>query len=179
MTTLTPAEKSQTSSNRLVVKNFIFIGLSEIIGRALTAVSTIYLARTLDVTNYGILGFAATLVLYFSAIVDWGIDLFGPNKVAEDNDQIGDILFPTIIVRLAISVILAFVLIVFGFVFLTSVEAKVLGIYSLLLITVAINVRWIHLGLEKTRVIAIVRLVSELVKVLIIFTLVKDAGDLF
>lgn len=166
-------------STNVVLANFIILSISEILGRAFTAVATIYLARTLGVTSYGILGFAATLVLYFSAIVDWGIEMFGPSKVAEDQDQVVQNLFSLIIARLVASGVLILGLILFGYIFLTRVEANVLAIYSFFLITVAINIRWVHLGLEKTRVIAIVRLLSELVKVLIIFVFVKGPEDVY
>lgn len=162
---------------RIVTVNFFALGFSEIFGRALTAVATIYLARVLGVTAYGVFGFAAAIVLYFSAVIDWGIEMFGPKEVAERSNQIGELLFSTLVTRIVMSILLAGLVTVLGKFFLPSAEASVLSVYSLYLFSVALNTRWAHVGLEKTSFVAVARIIAELTKLVLILIFIRGPED--
>lgn len=152
------------ASGQIVARNTAALGASELLARGLAAVATIYLARALGVTAYGVLGVALAVIAYFNTIVNWGIELFGPREVAGDRAHLEAILPSVIAARLGTAVLLAALAFFGGHWLLPAEEAAVLVLFALLLLATALDARWAHLGLEKTGRIAIARTLAELIK---------------
>ena len=94
---------SQHPSVGMATRNFLSLGSGEVIARVIAAVATIYIARTLGVVSYGIVGFIAAMMLYFSAIIDMGIQYFGPHEIAKNDQRHAENLIPSILITLCIE----------------------------------------------------------------------------
>ena len=70
-----------------IERNFVALGLGDVLSRAVLFVASIYLARTLGVELYGIVALAATLRLYAVLVGDVGISILGSREVAEDPER--------------------------------------------------------------------------------------------
>jgi len=71
MTTVPP----ESGSERVVARNFLTLGSGEALARMIAFGATVYVARVLGPESYGIIELAAAIVLYFSRVADFGIDL--------------------------------------------------------------------------------------------------------
>lgn len=65
-----------------------------------------------------------------------------------------------------------------GFVALPAPDGHILALYTLTLLPLAASTRWIHLGLEDSRLVAVARSAGELLMVGIVLLSVHHAGDL-
>lgn len=161
-----------------VMRNFLALGGSEIAARLISAGVTIYLARALGVESYGVLGVAIAIVLYLTAVVDWGFDEFAPREIAGDAKRLGELLPSLLVARLAVASFLSLGLLLIGMRLVPPPEGPLLAVYGLALLAAGMNTRWAYLGLERTGKIASSRLISEAVKAALILLLVKDSTDL-
>ncbi|MGH7476606.1 MAG: flippase [Longimicrobiales bacterium] len=172
------ASASPTSSG-LVARNFAALGSGEVIARAIAFAATLYIARALGPAAYGVIGFAAAVTLYFSRIADCGIDLgLGIREIAHDRPRALSGAPTVLTARLLIAALLALGFAAAGTWLLPPPEGTVLAAYGLTLLTVAASVRWIHLGFERTRQVAVARAAGEIVMVALVFAFVRGADDL-
>jgi len=140
--------------------------------------ATVYLARRLGVASFGIIGFATAIVLYLSRIADGGIDLgLGVREIAADLQGLDRVAPSVLGFRLLVSGALALVLGVVGVLFFPQPDGQVVALYGLTLLTVGASTRWILLGMQRARTVAIARTAGEALMVILVLVLVRDAGD--
>lgn len=138
----------------------------------------VYVARTLGPAMYGVVGFASAVVLYFHHLSGCGIELPEVRDVARAPERIRDVVPDLLTARLVISVGLCALLFTGALSFLPSPEAEVLALYSLTLIAVGPNPRFVWLGLSRTRPVAIARTLGELLFLCTVLWLVHARADL-
>ena len=167
------------SSERVVGRNFLALGSGEVVARVVAFAATIYVARTLGAEYYGIIGFAAAIVLYLSRIVDGGMELgVGIREIAADPGRIQVVVPSVLTARIVTAVLLSGALGLLGLLVFPQPEGAVLALYGMTLLAVGASSRWVYLGLEQTSLVAIVRTGGELLMVLLVFLLVRGPGDL-
>jgi len=167
------------SSERLVTRNFLALGSGEVIARLVAFAATVYLARTLGASYYGIIGFATAVVLYLSRIADGGMELgIGVREIAADPSGL-DRVVPTILTaRLLAAIVVSGGLALLGLLVFPQPEGTVLALYGLTLLAVGASSRWIYLGLEQPGLVAAVRTGGETLMVLLVFLLVRSPAHL-
>ena len=162
---------------RTVTGNFVGLAAGGVISSAIGFVATVYIARNLGVESYGVVGFAAAVTLYLSAITDGGLEFQGPREIAEDHDRVQHMAPSILMARLIVASALALVVALLGTLAIPDPEGPVLAVYGLTLFAVAANTRWIHIGLERVRVVAVSRIVDQVIKVLLVFALIRGPAD--
>ena len=173
-----PAEPSERSGH-LVARNFLALGSGEALGRVLAFIATIYIARVLGAASYGAIALASAIVLYFSRIVDGGLDLgLGVREMAAAPERLQELAPSVLTARMLVAIPCIAVLVFAGWFVLPESEGRVLAIYSLTLLAVGASTRWIHLGLEKARPPGVTKAVGELAMALLVFAVVHAPGDL-
>ena len=140
--------------------------------------ATVYLARVLGVDGYGVIALAAGLTLYLAQVADFGIEAIGIREIAQDPQRLGTLGGPILGARLAVASVVAAITAAISLIVLPAPEGPVLAAYSLILLPVAISTRWVHLGNESARPVAVARVVGEAVMVSLVLATVADAGDL-
>jgi O-antigen/teichoic acid export membrane protein len=157
---------------------FLTLGLGEAFARVLAFAATVYLARTLGASIYGVLVAAMTVVLYLAFVADCGIEMLGVRQVADRPDALREILPSILGARVMVSVV---VLALTVFVALTVVpkpDGPVLAMYSVTLLGVGFGTRWVHLGLEQPGNAAWSRVISEGTAALLVLLSVHGTADL-
>jgi O-antigen/teichoic acid export membrane protein len=166
------------TAERIVARNFLTLAAGEFGAAVVAAATTVYLARRLGVTAYGVVGVCGALMLYLSACVDGGVEFFGPREIAADRAAVERIV-PTILgLRLVVASALAAALAVVGGFFLPRPDGVVLAAYGITLLSAAGSTRWIHLGLESPGVVAVGRLLLECVELGVVVLLVRAPADM-
>ena len=128
---------------------------------------------------YGTIGFSTAVLIYLSRIVDGGIDLgIGVREMAAHPEATIARAPAIMTIRLVASVVLAAVVAAVAIVILPYPDNMVLALFGLTLIPVGAGARWILVGLEKTRVVAVARAAGEAAMVLLVIVLVRDRTDL-
>ncbi len=139
--------------------------------------ATIYLARTLGASGFGIIGTATAILLYCQFIADAGVDVLGARDVAHRPEDLGALVPAIVAGRLLVAGLTALVLIGVGHLLWDDPDATVLTVYALTLFPLALNTRWVFLGLERGAPAAVSRIAGEAVMVALVLLLVHDLGD--
>ena len=162
-----------------VVRNFLALASGEAASRLIAFGTTIYLARVLGATHFGVIAFALGITLYLMRIADFAIEAVGSKEIAEKPGDIENIASSVMIARLQLTTILALVSGAFAFNFFSDPERTVLCLYFLMLIPIAGNAKWIFLGIEYAKPIGISRVFGELLSLTIVLVFVKGSEQLW
>lgn len=144
-----------------VARSFLTLGGGEALARLVAFATTVYLARTLGAGPYGVISLATAVTLYFTYIVDCGIEMLGVREIAEDPARVSRLVPAVLSTRLGAALAASIVISAAGVFILPQPEGAVLGLYSLTLFWVAANTRWVHLGLQQARPVALSRVLGE------------------
>jgi O-antigen/teichoic acid export membrane protein len=162
-----------------VTRNFFTLGAGELIARIIGFGATIYAARQLGASAYGIIGFSMTLMLYAAMIADLGMEQYGPREVTDRKGSLDKLVSSVLLVRFAFSALLAAVLALIGLLFLTEPEGRAVAVYSIALLAVGANAKWVHVGLDRTGTASAARLLAETIKLIAVLALVRGPDDFF
>lgn len=166
------------SAISLVTANFLSLGLGEAVARIVAFLATVYVARVLGASYFGMTAFAAAVILYLGRVVDGGLDSgLGIRLIASKRNRIERLGVTLLAARLAGAAILFMLLSVVGLLLFPQPDGLVLATYGLLLFPIALSSRWIHLGLERARFASAARIAGELTMLLLVFALVRAPGD--
>lgn len=182
--TLTPPDQNVAETRAagphagVVGRNFLALVSGEAAARVVAFGATIYIARALGPESYGAIAFALAVLLYLTRIADGGMEFFGlgVREIAEDRTRIESLAPDLLTARALIAGVLALLLLAAS-TLLPHPEGTVLALYGLTLLVVGINTRWILLGLEQTRIVAIARTMGETVVLLLVLLLVQNQAD--
>ncbi len=164
---------------RLVALNFLALGSGEALARIVAFGATVYVARTLGASAYGVLELAGAIILYFSRVADGGFDLgLGVREMAARPTEASELASSALTARTLISVGLVAAIGAVGLLLLPAPEGPVLAAYSLTLLAVGLGSRWVHVGKERTRLVAIARTVGEAGFVLLVLAAVRSPEHL-
>src|SRR5690606_27197217 len=130
------------------------------------------------VEAYGVLGFAFALMLYAFQFADLGLEQLGPREVADHRDALEPLISSILITRFAASAVMAVVLAASVLFFLTKPDGNGRAVYGLVLLVVGGNAKWVHVGFGRNGLVAVSRLLAELVKVGFMIAFVRDASDI-
>ena len=130
-----------------VGRNFLKLGAGEAASRLIAFGATVYLARTLGASTYGIIVLATAVLLYLSFITDCGVEMLGVRDVAADREALFGTLPDILGARLLAGIALILLTVGVGLAVLPQPEGAILAAYSFTLVVVALGTRWVHLGL--------------------------------
>jgi O-antigen/teichoic acid export membrane protein len=166
------------TADSIVTRNFLALGGGEAAARAIAFVATVYIARVLGAPYFGIVAFSAAVLLYLGRLVDGGLDQgLGIQLIASKRARIERLAFTLLVARFTIAAGLALSLLLIGTLLLPQPDGAVLAAFGLLLFPLALSTRWLHLGLERARFVAIARIAGELAMVVLVFAFVRSPKD--
>src|SRR5205823_11027249 len=123
-------------------KRFALLAGGEAVSRVTGFVVTVYLARVLGASGYGVIALASAILLYLNAITDAGLDMLGVRDVASDPARL-PVLVPSIVAaRLVIAMGLWVVAAAVGLALMPQPEGAVFAAYAVSLATVAAGTKW-------------------------------------
>lgn len=161
-----------------VGRNFLKLGAGEAAARLIAFGATVYMARTLGASMYGVVVLATTILLYLSALTDGGVEALGIRDVAADPQALAQALPSILGGRLIVGVVLISITAIAGLAILPQPDGGILAAYVFTLGTVALSIRWIHLGFENPGYASMGRVLSEVTNASLIVVLVHGPADL-
>lgn len=172
------ANQPTARHDAVVGRSFLKLGLGEAAARIIAFGATVYLARTLGASVYGVIVFATAILLYLTFLTDCGVDALGVREVAAAPDALPTLVPSTLGARFMVGIALTLVTIVTGLFLLPQPDGAILAAFALTLPIYALGTRWVHLGLEQAGRASIGRLVTEIVMVGVVLVAVRGPEDL-
>ncbi len=172
-------ETKNRTGNRSILgrfkSNFIYMALSEVVGKVLFFITNIYIARCLSVEKFGVFTFAQTVIFYLWLGVGLGTNMYGIREIARDKNAAGKIINPLFSMRVTSALIIFSVYCVsLWFIEMESAHRLVFIGCGLYLPAYALYSDWVLKGLEKFKYLAFGTLVYSFSYFFLITCLVKD-----
>lgn len=161
---------------RVLVRSFSTLAAGEAIARVAGLAAVLLLARRLGPAGFGVVTLGLTLIGWFGLVVDSGTELLNVREVARRPDQFREIASRVLGLRLALSLVAAAIFVA-GVELLARSDAvrSVIVLFALALPGLALNLRWMVLGIHRARAIAIGNIVGRL---LLLAGVVAFVGDI-
>lgn len=164
---------------RRTTKNLLSLSGAQILSQMVSFAVIVYLARTLGVANFGKIGFAQALVLYFSLGVNLGLTVVGVRSVARKKLEMERYASHILTLRLTLAVLFFFLLGVTVILIPQPAEVKYLiMLYGLSLFPSALLLDWLFQGLERMEFIGIARIMDKLLYGGLVFLVVRSSQQL-
>lgn len=117
-------------------------------------VALIVMARELTPPGFGLVVVGTTLVQWFRIVVDSGTEVIGSRDISREPERFQMIAGPTLGLRLALSAGAALLLAAGALAFAEGSDRQVIAMFALLLPMVALNLRWMVLGVGGAKGVA-------------------------
>ncbi len=179
---LAPPPSAQPAPEAKVAGNFFALASGDALARLIAFCAAWYIARKLGPGAFGAVAFATAVLLYFQNLSECGIDLLGVRHIAEDVARIESVAPAILGARWIVSSTLAVAVFAVGlalgeFGVLPALDARVFAFYGLTLVAIGPNTKWIHLGLQDTRPVAVARTLGESTMLALVLVFVAAEGD--
>jgi O-antigen/teichoic acid export membrane protein len=164
---------------RMVARRFTALFAGEGAARAVGFVLVLVLARRLGPDGFGVVTLGLTLVAWFAFVVDSGTELLNVRDVARQPARFREIAEQMLGLRLVLSFASAIIFVVGVEVFARSAYTRdTVVLFALLLPAIALNLRWMVLGVGGSRGVAVGIVASRVLVLAGVLLLVAGADDI-
>jgi PST family polysaccharide transporter len=168
-------------SNLKVIKNFGYLSILQIFSILLPLVTYPYLIRVLGSGIYGTVVYAQAIITYFSLIINFGFNISGTKKIAENIKNIkklSEIVSSIYIIKFFLFLVSFFILLI-CFYFIPSIRS--IWVLVLFSFTATLNEllfpQWYFQGVDKMKYITLLNVSARVLFTLLIFFVINDKGD--
>ena len=161
-----------------VLRSFLTLAAGEWIARLIGVAIQIWLARELTPGPYGVITLGIALIGWFGLVVDSGTEQLNVREISRHPARFRELADTVLGLRIALSIVAGIVLAVVTYKFSNSPDARaVLPRFALVLPALAINLRWMVLGIGQARAVAYGNIASRIVFLAAIVLLVTQPSD--
>jgi O-antigen/teichoic acid export membrane protein len=161
-----------------VLGGFAALAAGELVNKLIAAFVAIYLARSLEVAGFGLVGFATALATYFVLAVDLGLDFLTTREVARRPEAAGAYARRIMLIRTVAALIATVLYVGLAAVLPRDFDARLtIGLYGLLFLPYALTPKGALLGLERRRPWATAQVVGQVVFGLGCVALISTPAD--
>jgi len=164
-----------------LTQNISYLSLSQVANYIFPLITIPYITRTLGPGNYAIVEFAAVIMLYFTAIVDYGFISSATRQIAADseNPQHLSKVFSGVMqarVLLFLAAMSAFIILL---VFIPKFRENtlILALSAPMVLGMTLYPSFLFFGTQKAGVIAITNVLVKGLSTALIFIIIRNEGD--
>lgn len=167
--------------NSKLLKNGIWLFVLQVFNTVVPMITLPYVTRILGASGYGDFSLALNWILYFQVIVEYGFGYWGARKVAINGKEQLQNTFSRIITARIVLLIFSFIAMCIVY----AISGKeishfiCMSILFLMVLGVTFQLTWLFQGMQDMKFITMINAASRTVSVLLIFALVKHAGDVY
>lgn len=166
------------SSWRALRARFATLAVGESIASLFGLLAIVLLARRLGPDGFGLFALGTTLVAWFALVVDSGTEFLNIRDISRRPDRFREIAEPVLGLRLALAAPAAIVMVVITLVVpATESDRHVLWLFALVLPVIAVNPRWMVLGIGASKPVAAGNVLRQVVLVTGTVLFVEGAHD--
>lgn len=164
-----------------LLKNGIWLFVLQVFNTVVPMITLPYVTRILGASGYGDFSLALNWILYFQVIVEYGFGYWGARKVATTGREQLQNTFSRIITARIVLLLFSFVAmcIVYAFSGKELSHFICMCILFLMVLGVTFQLTWLFQGMQDMKFITMINAASRTISVLLIFALVKHAGDVY
>jgi O-antigen/teichoic acid export membrane protein len=160
------------------LRGFVLLSGGQALARSMTFIALMYMARTLGVEVFGMIGFAAGLTGYLMMVVDAGLDLIAMREIARSQASAESIVGSVILLRVGFAAVAMTLLSAIAvWLALTPPALMITLAYGLTFFSSAINLKWVFQTLERNGTVAVALALSQFVFLVALLLLVHGAED--
>ncbi|HOV91720.1 MAG TPA: flippase [Candidatus Kapabacteria bacterium] len=166
------------ANTKVVIKNIFSLTVAEAVSRILTFIYTLYLARILSPSGFGMIGFSKYVIAIFLIIAALGLDSIGTREIAKDKSNIKPIVNNIFTIRLFSSLLVYFLLLFFIALMDFPINEKIaIMIMGVNIFSNSLLLNWTFQGLQRMEVFAMRSIIVNVLNFCGIFLLIKNPGD--
>jgi O-antigen/teichoic acid export membrane protein len=162
---------------RSFVRRFGALAISETIASAIGLVAVLVTARRLGPESFGLVTLGLTIATWVAIVADSGTEILSVRNVAQEPGRFAALAERILGLRLTLAFVTGGVLAAVVFATVSHEHREVLAAFALLLPALALNPRWMVLGVRGARAIAIGNVVGRAVVLALTLLLVFSADD--
>ena len=163
---------------RTVMRRSAALMMGEGTARLIGFIAVLVLARRLGPDGFGLVTLGLTLVAWFAFVVDSGTELFNVREVAREPTRFREIAEQMLGLRLALSLLAAAIFVAGVEIFAKSPYTRdTVVLFAVVLPAIALNLRWVVLGVGGSRGVAVGNAASRIVVLAGVLLLVAGAYD--
>jgi len=160
-----------------LVVNLLSVGIATIAGRALGLITLGYPARTLGPDNYGMAGYAASVVAYAGILQSSGLPLWGTRAVARDATTARETLYCVTAIRVILGLLAYAALATFAALFVRDpLQRNLILISGATILTTAFSADWALCGLGMVQIPAWIGVLGTGLNVCALLLFVRSAS---
>lgn len=165
-------KKNKTSTN------FIFYIGYQVLIYLIPFIVSPFLTRTLKEDSLGIFTFSNSIAIYFVLLANLGIARYGQREISNAKENKKDIFWSLFFNHMVFSFIAlgAFTVLLF------TVFRDQINVYSfclLYILSALFDISWLFYGRENFRLVTVVNGIFAIIKMILIFLLIRSESDLF
>lgn len=166
-----------------LISNFLWLSILQIVNYTLPLITLPYLARTIGVSGFGKISFAAAVILWFQTVCDWGFNFTATRDIARvkgDINMVSLIFSKVLYARIGLMLCGFIVLNVLIFCIGSFYDSKLVLYITFLLIPGHILCPdWFFQAMEKMKYITILNVIAKVVFTIAIFVYIKSEKDYY
>jgi O-antigen/teichoic acid export membrane protein len=163
---------------RALLRRFATLAAGEGATRLVGFVAVVVMARRLSPGAFGLVVLGTTLVNWFRIVVDSGTEVIGVRDVARAPQRFRELVEPILGLRLALSAAAVALFVVAASALPgTATDREAAVLFALILPVVAMNLRWIVLGVEKAKAVAVGNVLCQIVILGVVVEFVRGRHD--
>lgn len=168
--------------DKVLIRNISSLFSINMAGYIIPLLTLPFLVRVLGPKGYGILAFSLAIIQYFLIFVRYGFELSITQKIAKlsgDKISISKVFWNVMIIRLLVSIIGIFILLLFINYLDSFEEISDVLIYSYItVIGTALFPQWLFQGKEELGTISFYRVILQIASIPCLFIFVKNENDI-
>ncbi len=165
---------------RVLVRSFLTLLLGEGAARMFSFVAMVVLARRLGPGGFGTISFAIAVVAWFGLVVDSGTEFVSTSEISREPHRFREIAERVLGLRIALAAVSGAIFVGAVLLFVRSpLNRDVYLRFGLVLPAVALNLRWMVLGVRRASSVAIGNVVSQMLLMGGVLLLVVDEESVF
>lgn len=176
---ITKVRKSHDA--KTLMKNFVSLSLIKVIGFITPLIVMPYLSKTIGVANYGLIAFAAAIIVFFETTTDWGFAYTGTRDVAQNRNNLkqASIIYSEVVWGRIFLMIGCFIILLLLIYFIPSLsQNRLLLLFTFLYIPGnTLCQEWVFQAFEEMKYLTIMSVISKIIVTLLVFVVIKDASD--
>jgi O-antigen/teichoic acid export membrane protein len=163
---------------RMVLRRTAALLAGETVARAFGFVVVLVLARRLEPSAFGLVTLGLTLAGWFAVVVDSGTELLNIREIARYPSRFRDIAERTLGLRVVLSLLAAAIFVAGVELFARSAYTRnTVVLFAVLLPAIALNLRWMALGVGGSRGVAVGNAASRMVVLIGVVVFVAGPVD--
>ena len=160
-------------------RNTLFFALGDTGTRLIGFLVTVYLARVLGPSAFGVVSLGLAVLGYLAQLSGSGIQLLEARNTAAEQEVDPQRVSSVVSVRLVLGAAIILIATAISFLFVDSGETRdIVLLYALTLVPLALYIDWFFQGKERFEILSVSKLVNSLISAVVVWILIKGPDDL-